>query len=106
MSWAEFMSKGEKTPKGSLRKPSCQDELNFVSMAWAAVSEEMVTRSFKGCGISVALDGSEDGHLHNQLVSTGAPVVCSSRTNVSDECIDLLFCTDSEESLAEFSDDE
>ncbi|KAH7965143.1 hypothetical protein HPB49_004279 [Dermacentor silvarum] len=103
MSWAEFISKGEKTPKRNLRKPSHQDMLNFVSTAWAAVSKEMVARSFKGC---VALDSSEDGHLHNRLAGTREPVVCSSRVSVSAECIDLLFFTDSEESFAGFSDDE
>ncbi|KAH7965967.1 hypothetical protein HPB49_012327 [Dermacentor silvarum] len=106
MSWAEFRRKGEKTPKGNLWKPSHQDVLNFVSTAWAALSEEMVARSFKGCGISVALDASKNGHLHNQLAGTGEPAVCSSCVSVIDECLDLLLCTDSEESFAGFNDDE
>lgn len=41
-SWAEFMRKGDKTPKGNLQKPSRQDVLNFVSKAWAAVPEDMI----------------------------------------------------------------
>ncbi|EEC11305.1 transposase, putative [Ixodes scapularis] len=71
-SWAEFMGKGDKTPKGNLRKPSRQDVLNFVSKDWAAVLEDMIAQSFKGCGISDALDGSEDGYLHNGLAGIGA----------------------------------
>lgn len=71
-SWEMFMRKEERTPKGNLRKPSRQDALNFVSEAWAAVTEETVVRSFKGCGISNALDGSEDGELHDCLSDIGA----------------------------------
>ncbi|KAM7314107.1 hypothetical protein ISCGN_003892 [Ixodes scapularis] len=96
-SWAEFMRKGDKTPKGNLRKPSRQDVLNFVSKAWAAVPEDMIAQSFKGCGISGALDGSEDGYLHNGLAGIGAPAACSNPEGVSDECVDLVFCNDSEE---------
>ncbi|EEC09002.1 transposase, putative [Ixodes scapularis] len=105
-SWAEFMRKGDKTPKGNLRKPSRQDVLNFVSKAWATVPEDMIARSFKGCGISGALHGSEDGYLHNGLVGIGAPAACSNPEGVSDECVDLVFCSDSEESFDGFSDNE
>lgn len=52
---------GRKDTKGHLRKPSHQEDLCFVSEAWAAVSEEIIARSFNGCGISNALDGTEDG---------------------------------------------
>lgn len=57
-SWEAFVRKGEKTAKGHLRKPSRQEVLCFVSEAWAAISEETVAWSFKGCSISNALDGS------------------------------------------------
>ncbi|KAG0421547.1 hypothetical protein HPB47_002566 [Ixodes persulcatus] len=107
-SWAEFMRKGDKTAKGNLKKPSRQDVLNFVSATWVAVPEEIITRSFKGCGISGALDGSEDGHLHERFAGIGEPAIAipSCRDSVSDECVNLLFCSDSEESFSEFSEDE
>ncbi|KAG0443324.1 hypothetical protein HPB47_015047 [Ixodes persulcatus] len=107
-SWAEFMRKGEKTAKGNLKKPSRQDVLNFVSAAWAAVPEEIITRSFKGCGISGALDGSEDGHLHDRLAGIGEPAIAIplSRESVNDEGVNLLFCSDSEDSFSGFSEDE
>ncbi|KAH7948813.1 hypothetical protein HPB49_002674 [Dermacentor silvarum] len=62
----------ERTPKGNLKKPSRQHVLDFVAEAWAAVPDETVARSFKGCGISNALDGSEDGDLHSGLADVGA----------------------------------
>ncbi|EEC19040.1 transposase, putative [Ixodes scapularis] len=105
-SWVEFMRKGDKTPKKNLWKHSRQDVLNFVSKAWAAVPEDMIARSFKGCGISGALDGSEDGYLHNGLADIGAPAACSNPEGVSDECVDLVFCKDSKESFDGFSDNE
>ncbi|EEC05687.1 POGO family transposase, putative [Ixodes scapularis] len=58
--WAKFMSVGATTPKGNLKKPSRQDVITFVAEAWATVSEETVYLSFKRCGLSTALDGSED----------------------------------------------
>lgn len=47
--WEEYMRKEERTPKGNLKKPSRQQVLDFVAEAWAAVPEETVARSFKGC---------------------------------------------------------
>ncbi|XP_042148016.1 uncharacterized protein LOC120847543 [Ixodes scapularis] len=105
---AEFMRKVEKTAKGNLKKPSRQDVLNFVSAAWAAVPEEVITRSFKGCSISGALDGSEDRHLHDRLAGISEPAIAipSSRDSVNDEGVNLLFCSDLEDSFSGFSEDE
>ncbi|KAG0444905.1 hypothetical protein HPB47_013242 [Ixodes persulcatus] len=91
-SWAEFMRKGEKTAKGNLKKPSRQDVLNFVSAAWATVPEEIITRSLKGCGISGALDGSEDGHLHDRLAGIGEPAIAipSSRESTKISSTDVV----------------
>ncbi|KAH7958586.1 hypothetical protein HPB49_003072 [Dermacentor silvarum] len=70
--WEQYMREEERTPKGNLKKPSRQHVLDFVAEAWAAVPDETVARSFKGCGISNALDGSEDGDLHSGLADVGA----------------------------------
>lgn len=102
--WEVFMRKGEKTPKGNLRKPSRQDALNFVSEAWAAVTTDTVVRSFKGCGISNALDGSEDGELHDCLSDVGA-VAPEHPENLQNECLDLVFGSDSEDSFDGFESD-
>lgn len=37
-----------------------QDVINWVSRAWEGISVDLIRRSFKACGISNALDGSED----------------------------------------------
>ncbi|KAH7965076.1 hypothetical protein HPB49_003289 [Dermacentor silvarum] len=102
--WESFIRKEERTPKGNLRKPSRQDALDFVSEAWAAVTEETVARSFKGCGIANALDGSEDGQLHDQLCDIGA-VAPELREGLQTECLGLVFASDSEDSFDGFESD-
>ncbi|KAH8033474.1 hypothetical protein HPB51_013277 [Rhipicephalus microplus] len=100
-SWEMFMRKEERTLKGNLQKPSCQDDLNFVSEACATVT---VVRSFKGYGIFNALDGSEDGELHDCLFDIG--VVAPERSeDLQYECLDLAFGSDSEESFDGFESD-
>uniref|UniRef100_A0A1E1XNV4 Putative transposase n=1 Tax=Amblyomma sculptum TaxID=1581419 RepID=A0A1E1XNV4_AMBSC len=99
--WQEYMRKEERTPKGNLKKPSRQHVLDFVAEAWAAVPEETVARSFKGCGITNALDGSEDGDLHGRLADVGA-VAPEDRGALRAECCELFFATDSEDSFDGF----
>ncbi|KAH7984614.1 hypothetical protein HPB52_023284 [Rhipicephalus sanguineus] len=65
--WQQYIREEAQTPKGNLKKPSRQHVLDFVAEVWAAVPEETVARSFNGCSISNALDGSEDGDLHSGL---------------------------------------
>ncbi|KAH7979218.1 hypothetical protein HPB49_008773 [Dermacentor silvarum] len=96
--WEQYMREEERTPKGNLKKPSRHQVLDFVAEAWAAVPDDTVARSFKGCGISNALDGSEDGDLHSGLADVGA-VVPEDRGGLQAECCDLFFATDSEEFL-------
>ncbi|KAG0414760.1 hypothetical protein HPB47_008089 [Ixodes persulcatus] len=69
---------------------------------------ELGLQYLKGCGISGALDGSEDGHLHDRLAGNGEPAIAipSSRDSVNDEGVNLLFCSDSEDSFSGFSEDE
>ena len=45
------------------KKASIALVLKWVKQAWDEISEEMVVKSFKKCGISNALDGTEDDVL-------------------------------------------
>lgn len=84
--WKAFMRKTEKTKKGNTKSPSRQDVLRWVSEAWECVSEDLIRRSFKKCGISNALDGSEDGEFHSSLSQA------SNSIEVTDEEIcELIF---------------
>ena len=59
MTW---MMSGEKTftPGGQLRAASLVKVCQWIKESWQELSKEMVERSFKKCGISNALDGTED----------------------------------------------
>ena len=60
--WMTWMMSGEKTftPGGQLRAASLVTVCQWVKESWQELSKEMVERSFKECGISNALDGTED----------------------------------------------
>ena len=47
-------------PGGQLRAASLVTVCQWVKELWQELSKEMVERSFKKCGISNALDGTED----------------------------------------------
>lgn len=88
--WNAFMRQGEMTKKGKLRSPSRQDVLNWVSGAWDSVSTDLIKESFKKCGISNALDGSEDGEFHSLLSQASSPTEVT-----AEEIRDLIFDDDS-----------
>ena len=48
------------TPSGKKRALSKEMVLRWIDRAWREIPVELITRSFKSCGISDALDGTED----------------------------------------------
>jgi len=60
-----FSGRVEKTPKGNRRAPPKPLLLQWIKTAWDSITPEIVRKSFKKCGITVAMDGSED-HLFAQ----------------------------------------
>ena len=48
------------TPSGKKRALSKEMVLRWIDRAWREIPVELITRSFKSCGISNALDGTED----------------------------------------------
>ena len=55
----------EKTKGGNRRAPSKIVMLKWIKQAWDAISPDIVRKSFKKCGISNAIDGSEDNLFQN-----------------------------------------
>ena len=49
-----------RTPQGRLKIPTRQNVLDWVSAAWESIDPEIITSAFLKCGISNAVDGSED----------------------------------------------
>ena len=52
---------------GNLKQSSRQDVIRWVSDVWMSVSKEIIRRLFKHCGITINLEGSENGELHSDL---------------------------------------
>ena len=47
-----------------MRAPSKLQCIEWVKKAWESVTAEVVINSFKSCGITVKVDGSEDKEIH------------------------------------------
>ena len=74
--WNEWMVSGEKslTPKGNVRSASLTAVVEWVKNAWDSISPTIIVRSFKKCGISNKLDGSEDDMLWEQAADEESAV--------------------------------
>ena len=51
------------TPTGKIKRPSYLTVATWVKESWDEVSDDLIQRSFKCCGISTNIDGSEDDCL-------------------------------------------
>ena len=70
----------------SQEAPSRNLVLRWIKQAWSDIPEEMVRRSFKTCGISNALDGTEDDVIYDYP-----------QIDADDEEMEEEFDTDSED---------
>jgi hypothetical protein len=67
--WHIWMSNGGAgyTAAGNLRHARISDVCEWVKRAWENISNNIVIYSFKKCGISNALDGSEDDAIYEEI---------------------------------------
>ena len=58
-----WMNEADKdyTPSGKIKRPSYSLVANWVKESWDAIDSTMIMRSFKCCGVSNAMNGTEDG---------------------------------------------
>ena len=75
------------TPSGKKRAPSKEVVLQWIDRAWREIPVDLITRSFKSCGINNALDGTEDDAVWDDE---------EEETEEPEEPIDNEFETDSE----------
>ena len=76
--WMADGSGVEFTKGGNPRPPPIMTYLQWVVDAWASISSDLIRKSFKVCGITTNVDGSED-----DLV--GSPVLVPENTHNEDE---------------------
>ena len=50
----------EYTPSGKIKRPTYSLVANWIKESWDSIDTNMIKRSFKCCGVSNSLDGSED----------------------------------------------
>ncbi|CAI7735763.1 unnamed protein product [Closterium sp. NIES-54] len=71
--WFQEECQEQLTKAGNLNKPPPEVVMRWISRAWKAVPADLIKRAFLTCGISNALDGSEDGlamaHRRSQLTA-------------------------------------
>lgn len=78
----------EFTPAGKKKTPSRNLVLHWVKQAWCDIPEEMVRRSFRVCGISNTLHGTEDDAIYEEMPEFA---------DEEDEEMDDEFDTDSQD---------
>jgi hypothetical protein len=64
--WMQNEAGSTLTPTGRIKKPSVPLVCNWVIKAWNGVKKEVIIKSFKKCGISNALDGTEDDAIYTE----------------------------------------
>ncbi|CAB4412953.1 unnamed protein product [Rhizophagus irregularis] len=67
--WHFWISNGGAgyTEAGNLRRAKISDVCGWVKRAWESISDDIIVYSFKKCGISNALDGSEDDAIYEEI---------------------------------------
>ena len=102
--WNNWMLNGEKsfTKGGTMRAASLDVLCEFVIKAWGNVKKESVVKSFKKCGISNAIDGTEDELLYEsedefEVDSPDSDWDPYDET-VNDDVYDELFASDDDDS--------
>ena len=100
--YSQWMVTGPKTytAAGNVRAPSKALCLQWVRECWEALPSEMVQKSFRACGISVRVDGSEDEEIH--CLKQGG-VAADAREVVRRDTASLDTTTDTED-LDPFAD--
>jgi len=70
--WNDWMASDEPKPTtkgGNMMKPDITPVAEWVKAAWDSMPPEMICKSFLKCGISNAMDGSEDDGVYSGLVA-------------------------------------
>ena len=52
------------TAAGNMRAPARREIVKWILAAWDGLDKTMIIDSLKSCALTIAVDGSEDGHIH------------------------------------------
>ena len=86
---------GEKsyTAAGNVRAPDKALCLQWVKQAWESVTTDIVKKSFRACGISVSVDGSEDHEIHclkdGSVAADARPAISEATSQLANDSSDI-----------------
>ncbi|XP_056407556.1 uncharacterized protein LOC130300905 [Hyla sarda] len=86
--WNKYLcdeTQHEVTNSGRMKRPSITKVCQWVKTSWNTVSEDIVIRSFKKCGISNALDREEDEVIYEDSGSGSSSGQLDSEDGCEDE---------------------
>ena len=88
--WLETEGIQNETASGNLRPPSCKVIVQWILDAWQKLPFELIRNSCTSCGLTTALDGSEDDRIH--CFKEGQP--CRSGREMLSEQMKLMHETE------------
>ena len=62
--WLEAVGIHQETDGGNLKPPPRRTIVNWILDSWNQLSSETISKSFKACALTSAIDGSEDNNIH------------------------------------------
>ena len=95
------------TTAGNPRPPSKLQMCQWVVAAWSALSPDLIKKSFKICGLTSNLDGSEDHDIHalktlnmvpemQQQRECASPMDIENDVSLGDESLELCYASSDE----------
>jgi len=104
--WNTWMLDGKKeyTPAGNMKRPSIALVCGWVVSAWNDIPSDMVAKSFRKCGISNAVDGTEDELFADYLLNgnTESTITDDATDDLSEKDNDIYDDTESPMTTDEF----
>ena len=88
--WLETEGIHNETASGNLRPPTCKVIIQWIIDAWQQLPVELIRNSFTSCGLTNALDGTEDDKIH--CFKEGQP--CKSGREMLSEQMKLMHETE------------
>ncbi|KAG7154934.1 Pogo transposable element-like 32, partial [Homarus americanus] len=84
--WNKWMTEGnhDMTPTGRMKRPSISKVCEWVLKSWYDIKTKVIVKSFKKCGISNAMDGTEDNLLY-ETDSSDDDISSSDDSELGDE---------------------
>ena len=62
--WLADISKNEFTRRGNMKAPACTLLCAWAKQSWAAVSTDIIRKSFVSCAITTSIEGTDDDKIH------------------------------------------